>query len=623
MNARGASVGTKKLAARIGLLLIAVVAVTAIANAETCYRDDKGRIVTRRRPGYVEVPCPVPGAPTAAGSPEASAANAAPGAGPAGPDRSPPSRVSPLPRPTLSDYAASVAVPDRWRIVDALGYPEQRVDPYNRNLLKADRPVHGDWFFNLSALSDTVFESRQVPTPVGSQSTTGPGSLDVFGRNRQTLLSQTIATEFVYYKGDTVFQPPDYEFRFAPVFNVNHNRAEELDALYVDPARGRVRNDSFFGVQALFADKHLRNVSERFDFDSLRVGIQPFSSDFRGFLFQDDQLGARLFGTRANNRYQYNLAYFRRIEKDTNSGLNDLTQPLRHDDVLIANLYRQDTLVDGFTAQATIAYNRNREDRGTHYDKNGVLVRPAAAGVESPFHYDVVYLGLNGDGHFGSTNLTSSFYSAIGRAERGLLVPSAVDIRAFFGAAELSRDFDWLRPRLSLLYATGSRHPYGNKATGFDAILENPQFAGADSSYWIRQALPLVGGGGVTLSTRNGVLNDLRSSKDEGQSNFVNPGTLLAGIGADADLLPTLRASVNVNSVYFDDTAVLEALRNQGGIDRHIGYDVSLSLVYRPLMSQNIVARASYARLIPGAGFKALFPNQQPSYVLLNVILAY
>ena len=44
------------------------------------------------------------------------------------------------------------------------------------------------------------------------------------------------------------------------------------------------------------------------DFDSLRIGIQPFSSDFRGFLFQDNQLGVRLFGTRDNNRWQYNLA---------------------------------------------------------------------------------------------------------------------------------------------------------------------------------------------------------------------------------------------------------------------------------------------------------------------------
>ena len=26
--------------------------------AETCYQDDTGRIVKRRRPGYTEVPCP-------------------------------------------------------------------------------------------------------------------------------------------------------------------------------------------------------------------------------------------------------------------------------------------------------------------------------------------------------------------------------------------------------------------------------------------------------------------------------------------------------------------------------------------------------------------------------------
>ncbi len=56
----------------------------------------------------------------------------------------------------------------------------------------------------------------------------------------------------------------------------------------------------------------------------MRVGIQPFQSDFRGFLFQDSQLGVRLFGNRDNNRWQYNLAWFRRLEKDTNSGLNDV-----------------------------------------------------------------------------------------------------------------------------------------------------------------------------------------------------------------------------------------------------------------------------------------------------------
>ena len=80
------------------------------------------------------------------------------------------------------------------------------------------------------------------------------------------------------------------------------------------------------------------------------------------------------------------------------------------------------------------------------------------------------------------------------------------------------------------------------------------------------------------------MLADLRSSKDEGQSNFANPGMMLAGLGADLDLLPKLRVAVNLNSIYFANTAVLEALRNQAIDGNHIGEDASISLTYRPLM---------------------------------------
>src|SRR5258708_25618718 len=101
-----------------------------------------------------------------------------------------------------------------------------------------------------------------------------------------------------------------------------------------------------------------------------------------------------------------------------------------------------------------------------------------------------------------------------------------------------------MRPRLSFLYATGDHDPYDTRATGFDAIFENPQFAGADTSYWIGQSVPLIGGGGVSLSGRNGVLNRLRSSKEEGQSNFTNHGTVLVGAAADPGVLPGLRHSL-------------------------------------------------------------------------------
>ena len=45
-------------------------------------------------------------------------------------------------------------------------------------------PIHGDdWFFTVSAVSDTVLEPRTFPIPVGVQTTERPQSLDVFGKD--------------------------------------------------------------------------------------------------------------------------------------------------------------------------------------------------------------------------------------------------------------------------------------------------------------------------------------------------------------------------------------------------------------------------------------------------------
>ncbi|MGA1041848.1 MAG: hypothetical protein ACO311_07570, partial [Burkholderiaceae bacterium] len=83
---------------------------------------------------------------------------------------------------------------------------------------------------------------------------------------------------------------------------------------------------------------------------------------------------------------------------------------------------------------------------------------------------------------------------------------------------------------------------------------------------WVQVAQVAQAGGAVSLSGRNGILNSLRSSKEQGQSNFINPGTILLGLGADFDLTPETRVSVNANQLWFDDTSVLEAARNQGNI---------------------------------------------------------
>jgi hypothetical protein len=75
--------------------------------------------------------------------------------------------------------------------------------------------------------------------------------------------------------------------------------------------------------------------------------------------------------------------------------------------------------------------------------------------------------------------------------------------------------------------------------------------------------------------------------------------------------------------VWFATTQPIEVVRQQANVDKHIGYDLSASLTWRPLMSQNIVVRASYAQLFQGKALDGLYPRKDPRYVLINVLLAY
>ena len=86
-----------------------------------------------------------------------------------------------------------MSVPDRWRLIEAVGVRSRLWDPYNQNTFKADRPLFktNDWFISLTGISDTVIEPRSFPIPVSVQTTERSGSLDVFGRSTSLVLSQT------------------------------------------------------------------------------------------------------------------------------------------------------------------------------------------------------------------------------------------------------------------------------------------------------------------------------------------------------------------------------------------------------------------------------------------------
>ncbi len=512
--------------------------------------------------------------------------------------------VEPLP----GDERVFFPMPDRWRY----RFPERAgstkghfYDPFHRNRLKGDYPIIGNrTFLNFNLVSTTFLDGRKLPTPSNVPSER-PDSYDFFGRPGQFFLSQNLAFSVSLFRGDTAFRPIDWQIRFTPEINVNYFAAQELGIVNADPAFGTGRLDSHVGLQEGFAEVKLKDFGHAFDFVSARAGIQSFSSDFRGFIFNDQEPGLRVFGNLKSNRYQYNVAAFAMLEKDSNSGLN--TFEYRHQQVYIANLYRQDFLAHGYTIQVSFHYDK--DDATVQYDTNNFLVRPAPLGSVRPHSIRAYYYGLTGDGHIGKLNLTHAFYQVLGHDKLNGVADRPVDINAQMAAAELSLDRDWLRYRVSFYYASGDSKPDDGTARGFDAIFDTPNFAGGIFSFWNREGIRLTGSG-VALVSNDSLNPSLRASKTQGQANFVNPGLYLYNAGVDADVTPKLRAFVNLNLVKFAHTEPLEFVLFQRPIHHGVGADSGIGITYRPPLSENISITAGFNAFFPFRGFRDIYTGQ-------------
>jgi hypothetical protein len=514
-----------------------------------------------------------------------------------------------LPTPDTAALPAPNAQ-DRWRIVDQVGAPATLVNPYaTNNVLKGDRPLldrplfGGNWFFDGTATSNTLLESRRIPV-------SGVADTPFLSPREQQFDSQTTSIDAVLYRGDTIFAPPDFQFRFTPIFNYS--------ATHTD---GEQVSSNTFGAQALFIETHLRDVSENYDFDSLRVGIQAVNSDFRGFVLSDQPVGIRLFGTRDNDIYQYNIGWFRPLPKNA-ARQDEFGAGLPANDILLANLYIQDLFKPGLTSEITFLYDRNRA-RGTEIVASAQADDGAAMFVDGARHnYDVGYFGYSVDGHLGKWNLTGSLYEVLGLEEASEFGESHTRVEANFAAAELSRDFDWIRLRASGLYASGDSDPFDKSAHGFDGISQSALFAGADSSFFIHQQLPLVLDQ-LNLKVRDSLFPDLRSTAAPGESNYENPGLRLVGLGTDFDFSPAVRLSFDANHLWFDQTATLNAILGQRLAGRNIGTDLSFDLFYRPLDSQNVILRLTAARLLAARDTQPLTGGDAPFSAFFNLILTY
>ena len=297
-----------------------------------------------------------------------------------------PSGVAPTEAQTSSHF---VPIEDRWRIgspewdrygkghpiTDDYPYmPGSLLNPFTQNVLKGDFPIFGQHtFLDLTGSSTQFYEPRQLPTQTGGfESTARPNQFNFFGRSSSFVLLDFFALSFDLSHGDAAFKPVDWRIKITPTLGVSNFSFSERAQVSPNVLQGASRIRTSWALQDAFLEAKIADVGPDYDFVSIRGGTQPFISDFRGFLFADQNRAVRLFGTRNNNRDQWNLAYFRPWEKDTNTALNTFND--RGQNLLFANYYRQDFLFPGYTAQVSLTYDN--DPKSFKFDKNRFWFAP-------------------------------------------------------------------------------------------------------------------------------------------------------------------------------------------------------------------------------------------------------
>jgi len=467
-------------------------------------------------------------------------------------------------------------------------------DPYNQNAAKGDIPIAGNSLFaNVNLQMNSTVNSREVLQPGGA--------------TKEVFDIHNFVGGVEVFRGDTVFEPKRWAARATVVGNLNGTNG--------GPADGRRQT---YGVEEAFVEKRLAVLDPSFDFVSVRGGMQNFNSDFRGYLFVDNQLGVRLFGNGGSNRYQYNVAYFDMRNRDIFSQLHRFSS--RDQQVFIANYYIQDFGAEGYTAMFNV--HLNRDDKVTGPDGKG---------------QQVTYLGFHGDGRWGAWSVNHAFYQAFGTTPSNNVTktldpnsPQELSVNARMAAFELSRDADWKRYRFSAYYASGDNRSDPAKATGFDTITDNPNLAGGAFMFWTQQLFvpaipppptpanpsappgnptpPPAGGKLPPLKEKFSLLPNLRS-KFADPSNFVNPGVMLVNAGVDFRLSPSMKLVTNASWLRYADATVLRTLAEKGKLapgfeDDAIGIDLSVGTKYRPFVNENLFVVLGYSMLLPQGGFK-------------------
>jgi len=115
------------------------------------------------------------------------------------------------------------------------------------------------------------------------------------------------------------------------------------------------------------------------------------------------------------------------------------------------------------------------------------------------------------------------------------------------------------------------------------------------------------------VKQRFSLLPNLRTSKTEGQANFVNPGVIILGVGADIDVTPKLKTFLSANYIRFATTEPIKTALLTNKVDEEFGIDLGVGCQWRPLLTDNIICSLGCGVLLPGSGFNDIYRGTSPS----------
>jgi hypothetical protein len=508
----------------------------------------------------------------------------------------------PAPPPPLLFEA--LPLPQRWSLgfPDGPGGPRAEPGATSPRRLKAGAPLLGqDTYLALTGVFDAPMEARRVPAASGISSA-HPDRPEFFGRGDELFLMPRLVVSAELFRPRAAGRPKAWAVKATGILNASILRASENTSVSADARRGNTRNRRQLALQEAYAEAELAQLAG--GFVSLRAGIQPFVSDFRGFVFSETNLGARFFGTLRENRLRYNLAFFDLLEKDTYSGLNTFAR--RQQRVMAGNVYIQDAFTPGYTVSVSLLRSEDHASDDLHYDRTGALVRPARVGTVRLHNVDVNYFGLCGQGRWGAAEVSHATYLAFGADKHNPIAGRHQEIVAGFFAFEAALRRGGTRYRAAALIASGEDEMGDKRSSGFDAIVDLTDFGGGAFSFWNRSALPLPQTG-LQLKGPGSLLPNLRSSRLEGQANFVNPGLLMVNAGFERRLTARVDAHVTASYLWFHNTDSLEVALFQDSIDHSLGLDLGAGVVYRPRADGAVVVAAGVTGFVPNIGFDDVY----------------